>query len=217
MDPKIVVSIVYVIAMFMVSMDGTIVNVILPTISSEFNLDPSSASGINVGYLVSLAVFLPVAGWLGDRFGTKKIFLMALGVFTAASFLCGFANNLQTLNLFRVLQGAGQRVALHQLEWPCYLERSMLKNTQRCPVSLVLPIAFAPAVGPIVGGFLAEQLSWRWAFYINVPFGIMVLIFGVWFLKENKEPTAGRLDLPGFLLSAAGFSMLMYAMSLGPS
>ncbi|MFJ7471835.1 DHA2 family efflux MFS transporter permease subunit [Peribacillus frigoritolerans] len=216
LDPKIVVCIVYVIAMFMVSMDGTIVNVILPTISNEFNLDPSSTSGINIGYLVSLAVFLPVAGWLGDRFGTKKIFLIALGVFTAASFLCGFANNLQTLNLFRVLQGAGGGI-LTPVGMAILFRTFSPEERPKVSRSLVLPIAFAPAIGPIVGGFFTEQLSWRWAFYINVPFGIMVLLIGVLFLKEHKEPTAGRLDLPGFLLSASGFSMMMYAMNIGPS
>lgn len=216
LDPKIVVCIVYVIAMFMVSMDGTIVNVILPTISNEFNLDPSSTSGINIGYLVSLAVFLPVAGWLGDRFGTKKIFLIALGVFTAASFLCGFANNLQTLNLFRVLQGAGGGI-LTPVGMAILFRTFSPEERPKVSRSLVLPIAFAPAIGPIVGGFFTEQMSWRWAFYINVPFGIMVLLIGVLFLKEHKEPTAGRLDLPGFLLSASGFSMMMYAMNIGPS
>ncbi|MFJ7367420.1 DHA2 family efflux MFS transporter permease subunit [Peribacillus frigoritolerans] len=216
LDPKIVVCIVYVIAMFMVSMDGTIVNVILPTISNEFNLDPSSTSGINIGYLVSLAVFLPVAGWLGDRFGTKKIFLIALGVFTAASFLCGFANNLQTLNLFRVLKGAGGGI-LTPVGMAILFRTFSPEERPKVSRSLVLPIAFAPAIGPIVGGFFTEQLSWRWAFYINVPFGIMVLLIGVLFLKEHKEPTAGRLDLPGFLLSASGFSMMMYAMNIGPS
>ncbi|MGE7609444.1 DHA2 family efflux MFS transporter permease subunit [Peribacillus frigoritolerans] len=216
LDPKIVVCIVYVIAMFMVSMDGTIVNVILPTISNEFNLDPSSTSGINIGYLVSLAVFLPVAGWLGDRFGTKKIFLIALGVFTAASFLCGFANNLQTLNLFRILQGAGGGI-LTPVGMAILFRTFSPEERPKVSRSLVLPIAFAPAIGPIVGGFFTEQLSWRWAFYINVPFGIMVLLIGVLFLKEHKEPTAGRLDLPGFLLSASGFSMMMYAMNIGPS
>ncbi|MCK1986179.1 DHA2 family efflux MFS transporter permease subunit [Peribacillus simplex] len=202
--------------MFMVSMDGTIVNVILPTISNEFNLDPSSTSGINIGYLVSLAVFLPVAGWLGDRFGTKKIFLIALGVFTAASFLCGFANNLQTLNLFRVLQGAGGGI-LTPVGMAILFRTFSPEERPKVSRSLVLPIAFAPAVVPIVGGFFTEQLSWRWAFYIIVPFGIMVLLIGVLFLKEHKEPTAGRLDLPGFLLSASGFSMMMYAMNIGPS
>ncbi|WP_285769428.1 DHA2 family efflux MFS transporter permease subunit [Peribacillus sp. SI8-4] len=216
LDPKLVVSIVYVIAMFMVSMDGTIVNVILPTISQEFNIDPSSTSGINVGYLVSLAVFLPVAGWLGDRFGTKKIFLMALGVFTGASLLCGFANDLQTLNLFRVLQGAGGGI-LTPVGMALLFRTFSPEERPRVSRSLVLPIAFAPAIGPIVGGFFAEQLSWRWAFYINVPFGILVLVFGLLFLKEHKEPAAGRLDVPGFLLSAAGFSMLMYALNVGPA
>lgn len=216
LDPKAVVSIVYVIAMFMVSMDGTIVNVILPTISKEFNIEPSSTSGINTGYLVSLAVFLPIAGWLGDRFGTKKIFLMALGVFTAASLLCGFANDLQTLNLFRVLQGAGGGV-LTPVGMALLFRTFSPEERPKVSRSLVLPIAFAPAIGPIVGGFFAEQLSWRWAFYINVPFGILVLLFGLLFLKEHKEPTAGRLDLPGFLLSAAGFSLLMYALNAGPA
>ncbi len=136
--PKIVVSIVYVIAMFMVSMDGTIVNVILPTISSEFNLDPSSASGINVGYLVSLAVFLPVAGWLGDRFGTKKILLDGIGCLYGSLLFMRILHNLQTLNLFRVLQER-EAGSLHQLEWPYYLERSLLKNAQRCPVPLCFP------------------------------------------------------------------------------
>ncbi|AOH52971.1 MFS transporter [Peribacillus muralis] len=216
LDPKLVVSIVYVIAMFMVSMDGTIVNVILPTISKEFNIEPSSTSGINIGYLVSLAVFLPVAGWLGDRFGTKKIFLMALGVFTVASLLCGFANDLQTLNLFRVLQGAGGGI-LTPVGMALLFRTFSPKERPKVSRSLVLPIAFAPAIGPIVGGFFAEQLSWRWSFYINVPFGILVLLFGLLFLKEHKEPSAGRLDLPGFLLSAAGFSMLMYALNVGPT
>ncbi|MGE7924255.1 DHA2 family efflux MFS transporter permease subunit [Viridibacillus arvi] len=216
LDPKLVVSIVYVAAMFMVSMDGTIVNVILPTISKEFNIEPSSTSGINVGYLVSLAVFLPVAGWLGDRFGTKKIFLMALGVFTAASLLCGVANNLQTLNLFRILQGAGGGV-LTPVGMAILFRTFSAEERPKVSRSLVLPIAFAPAIGPIIGGFFAEQLSWRWAFYINVPFGIIVLLFGLLFLKEHKEPATGRLDLPGFLLSAVGFSMLMYALNIGPS
>ncbi|MGE7879683.1 MDR family MFS transporter [Peribacillus muralis] len=202
--------------MFMVSMDGTIVNVILPTISKEFNIEPSSTSGINIGYLVSLAVFLPVAGWLGDRFGTKKIFLIALGVFTVASLLCGFANDLQTLNLFRVLQGAGGGI-LTPVGMALLFRTFSPKERPKVSRSLVLPIAFAPAIGPIVGGFFAEQLSWRWSFYINVPFGILVLLFGLLFLKEHKEPSAGRLDLPGFLLSAAGFSMLMYALNVGPT
>lgn len=215
-NPKLVVCMVYVMAMFMVSMDGTIVNVILPAIGQEFNVAPSATSGINVGYLVSIAVFLPISGWLGDRFGTKKIFLLALGVFTVASLLCGFATSLENLTLFRALQGAGGGL-LTPVGMAILFRTFTQEERPKVSRTLILPIAFAPAIGPIVGGFFAEQLSWSWAFYINIPFGIVAWLIGLLFLKEHKEPAAGRLDLAGFLLSALGLSMLMYALSTGPS
>ena len=216
LNPKLVVSIVYVTAMFMAAMDGTIVNVALPAISHEFHILPQATSGINVGYLVSIAVFLPMAGWLGDRFGTKKIFLIALGLFTFASFLCGFADNLQMLNLFRVIQGAGGGL-LTPVGMAMLFRTFSPEERPKVARSLVLPIAIAPALGPIIGGFLVGQLSWSWVFYINLPFGIIALLFGFIFLIEHKEPEAGPLDLPGFMLSAPGFAMLMYALIQGPS
>ncbi|HWQ42484.1 MAG TPA: MDR family MFS transporter [Desulfosporosinus sp.] len=216
LNPKLVVSIVYVVAMFMAALDGTIVNVALPTISHQFQIPPSATNGINVGYLVSIAVFLPMAGWLGDRFGTKRIFLIALSLFTFASVLCGFANNLQTLNLFRVLQGAGGGL-LTPVGMAMLFRTFSPEERPKVARSLVFPIAIAPALGPIIGGLLVSQLSWRWVFYINLPLGILALLFGYLFLIEHKEPEAGRLDLPGFLLSAPGFSMLMYALIQGSS
>ena len=107
LNPKVVVSIVYITAMFMVAMDATIVNVALQTISRELQVPPSAMGTVNVGYLVSLAVFLPISGWLGDGFGTKRVFLIALFVFTIASALCGMANDITSLNIFRIIQGAG--------------------------------------------------------------------------------------------------------------
>jgi EmrB/QacA subfamily drug resistance transporter len=216
LNPKIVVSIVYVTAMFMAAMDGTIVNVALPTISNQFNIPPSATSGINVGYLVSIAVFLPMAGWLGDRFGTKKIFLIALSLFTFASVLCGFASNLMALNLFRVLQGAGGGL-LTPVGMAMLFRTFSAEERPKVSRSLVLPIAIAPALGPIIGGLLVQQLSWRWVFYINLPFGIVTLLFAYIFLIEHKEPEAGSIDLPGFLLSVPSFSMLMYALIQGSS
>ena len=213
---KIVVSIVYVTAMFMAAMDGTIVNVALPTISNQFHIPPSATSGINVGYLVSIAVFLPMAGWLGDRFGTKKIFLIALSIFTFASVLCGFASNLLALNLFRVFQGAGGGL-LTPVGMAMLFRTFSPEERPKVSRSLVLPIAIAPAIGPIIGGILVQQLSWRWVFFINLPLGIITLLFGFMFLVEHKESEAGEIDLPGFLLSAPGFSMLMYALIQGSS
>ncbi len=212
LNPKAVVSVVYVAAMFMVAMDATVLHVALRTISQELQVPPAASSALNVGYLVSLAVFLPVAGWLGDRWGTKRIVLLALGVFTGASALCGFADSLASLTVYRVLQGAGGGVLTP-------VGMAMLFRTfpphERAKVSraLVLPIAVAPALGPILSGFMVDQFSWRWIFYVNLPIGIPALLFGMKYLKEHVEPEAGHLDVPGFLLSAPGLAMGMYALS----
>lgn len=214
LDPKAAVPIVYITAMFMTVMDGTIVNVALPAISHEFHIPPSAASGVNVGYLVSIVVFIPLAGWIGDRFGTKRIFLIALGIFTCSSALCGLADNLQMLQLFRVFQGAGGGL-MTPVGMAMLFRTFSPEERPKVSRSLIFPIAIAPVVGPVVGGFLVEQLSWQWVFYINVPFGILALLFGWLFLLEHKETAAGRLDLPGFLLSALGFSLLMYALMQG--
>lgn len=214
LNPKKVVCIVYVAAMFVVAMDATVLNVALQTISQELQVPPAASGALNVGYLVSLAIVLPVAGWLGDKWGTKRTFLLALALFTGASALCGLADNLTTLTVYRVVQGIGGGLLTP-------VGMAMLFRTfppqERAKVSraLVFPIALAPAVGPIVSGFLVEHFSWRWIFYINLPIGIPALLFGFMYLKEHKEPEAGRLDIPGLLLSAPGLAMLMYALSQG--
>src|ERR1700757_3371159 len=107
MSPRIAVSVVYVVAMFVAIMDTTIVNVALPTISRELSVPLNRVDGVVVGFLVSLAVFIPASGWLGDRFGTRRVFLAALALFTVASVLCGLADSFAELVWFRVLQGAG--------------------------------------------------------------------------------------------------------------
>ncbi|HDR7282077.1 MULTISPECIES: MDR family MFS transporter [Bacillus cereus group] len=215
-NSKVVVSIVYITAMFMAAMDATIVNVALQTISKELQVPPSAMGTVNVGYLVSLAVFLPISGWLGDRFGTKRVFLAALFVFTTASALCGIANDITSLNLFRIMQGAGGGL-LTPVGMAMLFRTFSPEERPKISRFIVLPIAVAPAVGPIIGGFFVDQMSWHWAFYINVPFGIIALLFGLLFLKEHIEKLAGRFDSLGFILSAPGFSMLIYALSQGPS
>jgi EmrB/QacA subfamily drug resistance transporter len=215
-NQKIVVAVVYVCGMLMNSLDSTIVNVALATLSREFDVTPTSIEAVVVGYLVSLAVFIPASGWLGDRFGTKRIFLIALGLFTGASALCGLADSLGELVAFRVLQGAGGGLLTP-------VGMAMLYRTyppqERVGVARILMFAtiLGPASGPIIGGLLIEQLSWRWAFYVNVPVGLSALVFGLLFLHEHREPAAGRFDVPGFLLAGGGFALVMYALSEGPS
>ncbi|KZE73578.1 disulfide bond formation protein DsbA [Paenibacillus elgii] len=214
-SPKVVVCIVYVAAMFMAAMDATVLNVALGTISRELNIPPAASGALNVGYLASLALVLPVAGWLGDRWGSKRILLLALGLFTGASALCGLADGLAELTAYRVLQGIGGGL-LAPVGMAMLFRAFPPQERAKVSRALVLPIAAAPALGPIVSGLLTDQFSWRWIFYINLPVGIPILLFGLLYLREHKEPEAGRLDLPGFLLSAPGMALTMYALSQGP-
>ncbi len=215
-DQKIVVAVVYVCGMLMNSFDSTVVNVALATLSRQFSVPTASVDAVVIGYLVSLAVFIPASGWLGDRWGTKRIFLLALAIFGTASALCGLAQSFEQLVLFRVLQGAGGGMLTP-------VGTAMLFRTfpphQRVQASRILMFVtiLGPASGPVIGGLLIDKLSWRWAFYINVPIGIAAFLFGLAFLHEHREPTAGRFDLPGFLLAGVGFALVMYALSEGPS
>lgn len=216
LNPKVTVSVVFVLAMFMAIMDTTIVNVALPTLSHEWSVPLNRVDGVVVGFLVSLAVFIPAAGWLGDRFGTKRVFLAALGVFTLASALCGLAYSFGQLVAFRILQGVGGGMLT-----PTGM--AMLYRTfppaERVSASRILtaPTALAPALGPVVGGILVTDATWRWVFYVNVPIGIIGFVFGVLFLREHRVSGAGRYDLPGFLLAGSSLGPLMYAVSEGPS
>ena len=213
-DPRVAVCVVYVAAMFMNGMDATIVNVALPAIGADFGVRPSALSAVNVGYLVSLAVCIPVSGWLGDHFGTKRVFLGAFGAFVVASALCGAAQDLTQLTLARVLQGAGggvmTPVALTML-FRAYPPDQRIRLTR----VLILPTAVAPALGPVLGGLFVDHLTWRWGFYVNVPVGVLALLFGALFLAEHVESVGRRFDVLGFALAAPGLGLLMYALEAG--
>ena len=214
-DQRYIVAAVYFAAMLMNTLDATIVNVALATLGREFNVPATTTEAVVVGYLVSLAVFIPASGWLGDRFGTKRVFLAALALFVAASALCGQAQSLEQLVAFRVLQGAGGGLLTP-------VGMAMLYRTfppaERVAVGRILMFAtiLGPASGPVLGGFLIENLSWRWAFYVNIPVGLVAFAVGLFFLKEHREPDPGRFDLPGFVLGGAGLALVMYALSEGP-
>ena len=213
---KVSVSVVYVLALFMTIMDTTIVNVALPRLGQDFGVQPAHVDTVVVGYLVSLAVFMPASGWLGDKFGTRRVFLGALVVFTVASALCGQAQSVGELVAFRVLQGVGGGM-LTPVGMAMLFRTFAPHERVRASRILIVPTAFAPALGPVLGGLLTTDLSWRWAFYINVPIGIFGLLFGLLFVQEQRQEDAGRFDLPGFLLAGAGLGSLMFALSDGPA
>ncbi|HUZ22363.1 MAG TPA: MDR family MFS transporter [Streptosporangiaceae bacterium] len=212
---KVAVSVVYVAAMFMTIMDATIVNVALPTIGRSFGVPSTSVASVSIYFLVSLAVFISASGWLGDRFGGKRVLLAAIVVFTAASALCGMAGSLAELDIFRVLQGVGGGM-MAPVGLAMLFRAFPPAERVRASSILTVPTTLAPALGPIVGGLLVTELSWRWVFYVNVPLGMLALAFGVLFLEGGNALAPGPFDAIGFLLAGAGLGLLMYGVSEGP-
>ena len=210
---KHVVAIVYVVGLFLDVLDTTIVNVAIPTLGREFRSD--NAEWIVLGYTLSLAVWIPASGWIGDRFGTKRTFLFAFGAFIAGSMLCATATSMSQLIAFRVLQGVGGGM-LTPVGIAMLFRAFPPVERAKAATILMIPTLIAPASGPILGGFLVSNVGWRWIFLINVPLGIAGFVFGLRYLREHREPTAGPFDLPGFLLSGIALALVVFALSEGP-
>jgi EmrB/QacA subfamily drug resistance transporter len=212
---KVAVSVVYVAAMFMTIMDATIVNVALPTIGRTFRVPSTSVASVSIYFLVSLAVFISASGWLGDRFGGKRVLLAAITVFIFASALCGLAGSLAELEIFRVLQGVGGGM-LAPVGLAMLFRVFPPAERIRAAAILTVPTTLAPALGPLIGGILVTELSWRWIFFVNVPLGLVALAFGLLFLERGSALQPGPFDAAGFLLAGAGLGLLMYGVSEGP-
>ncbi len=214
-NQKAIVAVIYVCGMLMNSLDSTMVTVAFATLGREFGRTPEEMQGILIGYLVSMAMFIPASGWLGDRFGTKRIFLLALALFATGSLLSGLAASYEQLVFFRVVQGAGGGLLTP-------VGMAMLYRTyppeERVRIARILMFAtiIGPALGPMVGGLLIERFSWHAIFFVNVPVGISALIFGGLFLEEHQEAAAGGFDIAGFLLGGFGLASLMFALNQGP-
>jgi EmrB/QacA subfamily drug resistance transporter len=215
LNQKIAVSVVFVSAMFMNIMDITIVNVALPTIGRNFHIAPTAVDGIVIAYLVSLAVFIPASGWMGDRFGGKRVLMTAIAVFTLGSVLCGLSQNISELVLSRVLQGAGGGM-MAPVGMAMLFRVFPPAERIRASSILTVPTTFAPALGPVLGGFLVTDLSWRWVFFVNLPLGIAAVTFGALCLERSDPFDAGAFDVPGFVLGGVGLGLLMYGVSFGP-
>jgi EmrB/QacA subfamily drug resistance transporter len=214
---KWLVATAFVFGLFMDLLDLTIVNVALPTLGRQFNVsNATTLEWVVTGYLLSLAVWIPASGWLGDRFGTKRVFLFALAMFTLASVLCGLSQNVGQLIAFRILQGVGGGM-LTPVGTAMLYRAFPPDERAKAAVVLTVPTVIAPAIGPILGGFLVDDVSWRWIFYVNLPIGIAGFIFTWIFVREHREENAGKFDVLGFLLSGGGLALVLYALSEAPN
>jgi len=212
--PQLVVSTVFVAAMFLNIMDSTVVNVALPVLSRHFAVPIASVGGMVTAYLVALAVAMPASGWVGDRFGARITLIVSIGLFTLASALCGAATSLSELVVFRAVQGIGGG-ALIPVGQAMITRAFPPADRIRMNRILIVPTLMAPALGPVISGLLVDSLSWRWIFYINLPVGLAAMVVGGLFLPRGSEHPPGRFDTPGFLLAATGLPLLMYALSAG--
>jgi EmrB/QacA subfamily drug resistance transporter len=212
---KWIVASIFVCGMFIDILDTTIVNVALPDLGREFHASTASIEWIVLGYLLSLALWIPASGWFGDRLGTRRVFLFALAMFTGASALCGQAHSLGELVGFRVLQGVGGGMLVPVGTAMLFRAFPPIERAKASTV-LLLPTVLAPALGPVLGGWLVTDVSWRWIFYVNLPVGIVAFAIGFLYLREEREGSAGRFDAPGFVLSGAGLALILFALSQGP-
>jgi len=207
--------VVYILGIFMTIIDGTMVNVALPTLADEFDVASTDIEWVAVGYLLALAAVIPAAGWVGDRFGSKRVFVSALAIFVVMSLMCGAAQTLTQLIAFRVLQGLGGGMLL-PIGSAMLFRAFPLEERAKAAVGVLSVAVVAPAIGPMLGGILVDQVSWRWIFFINGPIGVVAIMLAIAWLREERQPDPGRFDLAGFVLSASGVSLVLYALSIGP-
>jgi EmrB/QacA subfamily drug resistance transporter len=202
------------LALFLESLDVTIITTAIPQIALSLKVNPLDLKAALTSYLLSLAVFIPISSWAAEKYGTKKVFFTAMCVFCLGSICCGLAINLTTLVLARTLQGVGgalmapvARMVLVRV----FSKKELLKVTSY----VTIPALIGPMLGPVVGGFITTFLSWRWIFFVNVPFVAYGLYFAYRFFIDIRARKAAKLDKLGFLLFATasvsftfGFEML---------
>ena len=201
------------VAFFMESLDTTILNTAVPAIAHALHVAPLSMKAVLASYTLSLAVFIPISGWMADRFGTRAVFASAIGIFTAGSLLCGISNDIHTLVACRVLQGCGgaMMVPVGRLTLVRTFDKSELI---RAMSFVAIPSLVAPMLGPLAGGLIVAYFHWRMIFFLNLPIGLAGLYMVHRHLPDYREKRTHPLDLIGLILFGSGIALLSYVLEI---
>jgi EmrB/QacA subfamily drug resistance transporter len=201
------------VAFFMESLDTTILNTAVPTIAQALNVAPLSMKAVLASYTLSLAVFIPISGWMANRFGTRRVFSSAIGIFTIGSVLCGISRNIHLLVAFRILQGCGGAMMLPVGRLT--MVRTFAKSELVRAMSFVaIPGLIGPMLGPIAGGVITGYFHWSVIFFVNVPIGLAGLYLVYRHLPDYREAHTPPLDIVGLILFSSGIALLSYLLEV---
>jgi EmrB/QacA subfamily drug resistance transporter len=193
-------------------LDSTIVTVAIHTLGADLGAPVSTVQWVSTAYLLALAIAIPITGWSANRFGAKRMWIVALALFLAGSMLCGVAWNIGSLIAFRAIQGFGGGLMLPILQ-TLLLRAAGRDRIGRLMAVVTLPALIGPILGPVIGGLLVGHLSWRWIFYVNVPICILAIVLAIRTLRPDPEPTRAALDVPGLLLISPALAGIIYGLT----
>ena len=201
------------VAFFMQALDTTILNTAVPAIAQALNVAPLSMKAVAASYTLALAVFIPISGWMADRFGTRRVFAAAIALFTLGSLLCGLCRNIHWLVVCRVIQGFGG--AMMMPVGRLTLVRAFAKSELIRTMSFVaIPGLIGPMLGPVMGGLLIKYFHWSWIFFLNVPIGLVGLYLVRRHLPDFRAAVSHRLDVTGLILFGSGIALLSYVLEV---
>lgn len=209
-----IIALTVAVAFFMQNLDTTAINTAIPAMADSFGTDVIHVSSGITSYLIALAIFIPVSGWIADRYGTRKVFCFAIGLFVIASLLCGTATNLTQFVLYRIFQGIAGAM-MTPVGRLAVLKATPKEELIVAMNYLTLPALVAPILGPLVGGYLTTYWSWHWIFLLNIPFSILCIALAWKYMPEDKAQNGkSHLDKTGFILSGLGLAGFMYGVEL---
>ena len=209
---KKVLPLILATAIFMQMLDSTILNTSLPSIARDLNESPLNMQNAIISYVLTLAVFMPASGFLADRFGTRKIFIASLILFSLGSLLCAASQNLTHLVISRVIQGIGGSL-MTPVGKLALIRTFEKKELVKAMNYAIIPALIGPVLGPLVGGYMVDYLSWHWIFLINIPIGILGIVLGIKYMPDYKSKIV-NFDMKGFIIFAGASLLLSIALEL---